>query len=126
MYPSDDFHRANPDRYGLLKAYAARMRANPTKAEEVLWACLKGNALGTTFRRQCVILDFIADFYAPEHSLIIEVDGEYHEEEGQIILDEARSERLRDKGYNILRFTNDEVLSDTDKVLSEITEYIEM
>ena len=123
-YHDEGFHRANPDRYALLKEHAAKMRACPTKAEEVLWACLRNKALGVSFRRQCVILDFIADFYSPEQSLIIEVDGGYHNEEEQIALDAARSERLRAKGYNILRFTNDEVLCRTEEVLRQIEEYI--
>ena len=72
----DDFHRANPDWYPLLKEHARRMRNNPTEAEDFLWRQLKGKGLNTSFKRQCVILDFIADFYSPSANLIIEVDGE--------------------------------------------------
>ncbi len=100
------------------------MRANPTKAEEVMWQLLKNDSLGVSFKRQCVILDFIADFFAPALNLIIEVDGEYHNEEEQMILDEARTHRLKNKGYNILRFTNDEVLCHTEYVIRIIEDYI--
>ncbi len=119
-----DFHRANSDLYPLLKQHAKRMRANPTKAEEVMWQLLKNDSLGVSFKRQCVILDFIADFFAPALNLIIEVDGEYHNEEEQMILDEARTHRLKNKGYNILRFTNDEVLCHTEYVIRIIEDYI--
>ncbi len=68
----NDFHLANPDWYPLLKEHARRMRNNPTEAEDFLWRQLKGKGLNTSFKRQCVILDYIADFYSPSANLIIE------------------------------------------------------
>lgn len=100
------------------------MRNNPTEAEAFLWKQLKGKGLGSDFKRQCIILDFIADFYCPSANLIIEVDGGYHLQEEQQQLDKEREERLQAKGYNILRFTNEQVLFDTDKVLKDITEFL--
>ena len=120
----DDFHRANPNWYPLLKEHARRMRNNPTEAETFLWKQLKAQGLGVAFKRQCIILDFIADFYSPLANLIIEVDGEYHQAEEQQQLDKEREERLQAKGYNILRFTNEQVLFDIDKVLKDITEFL--
>ena len=120
----DDFHRANPDWYPLLKEHARRMRNNPTEAETFLWKQLKAQGLGVAFKRQCIILDFIADFYCPSANLIIEVDGGYHLQEEQQQLDKEREERLQAKGYNILRFTNEQVLFDIDKVLKDITEFL--
>ena len=120
----DDFHRANPDWYPILKEHARRMRNNPTDAEAYLWKQLKAQGLGAAFKRQCVILDFIADFYCPSANLIIEVDGGYHLQEGQHKLDEEREDRLRAKGYNILRFTNKQVLFDIDNVIKDITTMI--
>ena len=117
----DDFHRANPDWYPLLKEHARRMRNNPTEAETFLWKQLKGKGLVTDFKRQCVILDFIADFYCPLANLVIEIDGGYHQTEEQQRLDKEREERLQAKGYNILRFTNEQVLFDIDNVLRDIT-----
>ncbi|MBQ6226876.1 MAG: phosphoribosylamine--glycine ligase [Bacteroidaceae bacterium] len=120
----DDFHRANPDWYPILKEHARRMRNNPTDAEAYLWKQLKAQGLGAAFKRQCVILDFIADFYCPSANLIIEVDGGYHLQEEQHKLDEEREDRLRAKGYNILRFTNEQVLFDIDNVIKDITTMI--
>ena len=120
----DDFHRANPDWYPILKEHARRMRNNPTEAETFLWKQLKAQGLGVAFKRQCIILDYIADFYCPSANLIIEVDGGYHLQEEQQQLDKEREERLQAKGYNILRFTNEQVLFDTDKVLKDITEFL--
>ena len=66
-------------------------------------------------------MDFIADFYCPLANLVIEIDGGYHQTEEQQRLDKEREERLQAKGYNILRFTNEQVLFDIDNVLRDIT-----
>lgn len=120
----DDFHRACPDVYHLLKEYAKQMRKNPTEAEAFLWHNIRNKALGIEFKRQVVILDYIADFYAPEQQLIIEVDGGYHNTPEQMVLDEDRTMRLESMGYNILRFTNEEVLCDIENVIYKIRFYI--
>ncbi len=121
----NDFHRADPDWYPLLKEHARRMRNNPTEAEDFLWRQLKGKGLNTTFKRQCVILDYIADFYSPSANLIIEVDGGYHQTDEQQTQDEIREEKLKKQGYRILRFTNEQVLFDIDRVLTKIKDMIE-
>ena len=100
------------------------MRNNPTDAEAFLWNNIRNKSLGIEFKRQVVILDYIVDFYAPEQQLIIEVDGGYHDVPEQVLLDEARAERLETMGYNILRFTNEEVLNDIETVLYKIRFYI--
>jgi len=121
----DDFHRSHPDWYLLLKEHAKDMRKYPTDAEAFLWRWLKGKALGVGFKRQCVILDFIADFYCPEKELVIEIDGGYHNNTKQIRWDEARSQQLEEKGYRILRFTNEQVLSDIENVIITIKNNIQ-
>ena len=121
----NDFHRANPDWYPLLKEHARRMRNNPTEAEDFLWRQLKVKGLNTSFKRQCVILDYIADFYSPSANLIIEVDGGYHQTDEQQTLDEIREEKLKKQGYRILRFTNEQVLFDIDRVLTKNKDMIE-
>ena len=121
----NDFHRVNPDWYPLLKEHARRMRNNPTEAEDFLWRQLKGKGLNTSFKRQCVILDYIADFYSPSANLIIEVDGGYHQTDEQQTLDEIREEKLKKQGYRILRFTNEQVLFDIDRVLTKNKDMIE-
>ena len=121
----NDFHRANPDWYPLLKEHARRMRNNPTEAEDFLWRQLKGKGLNTSFKRQCVFLDYIADFYSPSANLIIEVDGGYHQTDEQQTLDEIREEKLKKQGYRILRFTNEQVLFDIDRVLTKNKDMIE-
>ena len=83
-------------------------RSLPTKAEYVLWQELREQKIGYRFRRQVSIDAFIVDFYCHELKLIIEVDGPIHEEQKEY--DYEREEYLKNLGYFILRFTNEEVL----------------
>ena len=86
----------------LLAQHAAEMRSELNPAEAVLWAQLKGRALGVMFRRQVVVFDrYIADFLAPEVKVIVEVDGGYHARRERA--DARRDEKLRRAGYRIVR-----------------------
>ena len=96
-------------------------RKQPTEAEEMLWAHLRGQRLhGFKFRRQHPIGDYIADFYCHECKLIVELDGEYHNDKGQIQYDESRTYELKELKVNVIRFTNREVLNDLHSVLEKI------
>ena len=113
-------HTADPTMYGVLKERAEAMRKNPTEAEKVLWEALRAKGLGVKFRQQHIIEDFIVDFYCNEYKVTVEVDGGYHNEEGQMKSDAERTARLNELGYTELRFTNEEVLYDLDSVLKKI------
>lgn len=121
-----DFHPVNgyasPDTYGLLKSRAKDMRFEPTVAEIRLWECLRANQLGKRFRRQHVIGQCIADFVCLREMLVIEVDGAYHRNGEQQEADINREEYLKEQGFRVLRFTNDEVLNDINMVLNKIRE----
>jgi very-short-patch-repair endonuclease len=71
------------------------------------------------FKRQAPIGPYVVDFICFEHRLIIEVDGGHHAESE---VDRRRDEWLRNEGYQVLRFWNDDVLKRTDIVLGEIAE----
>ena len=111
---------AHPDIYQILKNNAVNNRKTPTDAETLLWQCLRDRQLGLKFRRQHVIGDYIADFICLEISLIIEVDGEYHNSEEQQEKDTIRTKYLNEQGFYILRFTNNEVINQTEWVLKSI------
>lgn len=97
------------------------LRKNCTEAENVLWNELRNRKLeNCKFRRQHPILEYIADFYCHELNLIIEVDGGIHNDISVKERDEGRTFELISKGYNILRFTNEEVFNKTGIVLREI------
>lgn len=76
------------------------------------------------FRRQFIIDDCIADFACVEARLVIEVDGGYHESEIQQLHDSMRTEVLNKHGYQVLRFTNEEVIANTKQVYDTILKYL--
>lgn len=115
---------ASVDRYSLLKDFAKRQRNNPTLAESFLWAQLKGGHLGVKFQRQHIIYDYIADFVCLEESIIVEVDGGYHFVGDQILKDTERTEFLESLGFKVIRFTNEEVLYDTNNVTNRIKKFL--
>lgn len=71
------------------------------------------------FRQQHVIDRFIVDFCSIEDSLIIEVDGQIHDE--QIEYDADRTKILEQYGYQVLRFRNEEIFEDIENVTSQIS-----
>ena len=119
------YKTASPDRYLLLKAFARENRKNATLAEDVLWDSLRRNSLGIKFLRQHIIGDYIVDFVSRTGGLIIEVDGGYHSEPRQQADDEIREKALEEMGYHVIRFTNEEVLNDTDIIIEQIMNYFD-
>jgi len=117
---NDELKWAASDRYSFLKDWARENRKNPTDAEAILWERIRDRQLKTKFFRQYIIADYIVDFVSLESKLIIEVDGAYHSEYEQQQYDEGRTERLESFGFKLIRFTNDEVISQTDKVIKTI------
>lgn len=97
------------------------LRNNPTQAEAFLWGYLKGSQLdGRKFRRQASIKSFIVDFYCPEEKLVIELDGDFHFDEETKKYDQKRTRKIECEGLKVIRFENQEVLLNLDKVLKEI------
>lgn len=119
------FQTADTKSWQILKEYGRINRKNPTEAEDILWQRIRNNQLGVKVRRQHAIQGYIVDFALLEVKLVIEIDGEYHNEEDQRIYDRARTEYLNEFGLTLIRFTNDEVLKNTSKVISEIKDSIE-
>ena len=98
---------------------AKELRRAMTPEERMLWQRLRANRLrGLHFRRQQVIQGFIADFYCHAAALIVEVDGPVHAEQADYDCD--RDKVLSQRGFCILRFTNEEVRTVLDHVLARI------
>jgi very-short-patch-repair endonuclease len=96
---------------------------NLTPAEQLLWQALKGKQLnGLKFRRQHPLGSFIADFFCAEHKLIIELDGAVHKQQTEY--DDARTHKLEEFGYRVIRFRNQEVSANLDAVLERILEAV--
>ncbi|WP_299412142.1 DUF559 domain-containing protein [Acaryochloris sp. IP29b_bin.148] len=100
-------------------AAARRLRLNLTPAEKKLWKALQKRQLnGLKFRCQHPIGSFIVDFYCPQCRLVIELDGDIHDQ--QVEYDEARTEQLNQLGYRVIRFRNPDVMQHLDHVLQQI------
>jgi|HubBroStandDraft_5_1064220.scaffolds.fasta_scaffold435928_1 very-short-patch-repair endonuclease len=105
-----------------------QLRNNPTPAEKLLWQELRRrNIGGERFLRQFPIfvdhvggtkLFYIADFYCSRHKLVVEVDGPIHLLKKEY--DDNRDIVMQSIGFNIIRFTNDEVLGNVDKVIEKL------
>ena len=104
---------------------AKKLRENQTQAEEKLWLAVKNNQIeGYKFRRQHPLSIYIADFYCHALKLVIEIDGGYHLDEEQRLLDEKRTSDIEFQGLKVIRFTNDEVLLQLPEVLDTIKAFI--
>ncbi len=102
---------------------ARELRRDQTGCEAALWEALRGKRLGgLKFRRQCPLGNYVVDFLCAERMLIVEIDGEYHDDADQRLFDQQRSAFLESYGYQIIRFRNDEVVDYLDSVLNAILE----
>lgn len=97
------------------------LRNKSTPEEILLWMRLKNSQLGFKFRRQHSIGGYIADFYCPLKKLIIEIDGSQHSSKENIEYDKVRTEFFDGLDIKVLRFTNREIATETEKVVKEIT-----
>jgi len=107
-----------------LKEISKNLRRKPTEAERCLWKRLRLRHLGFIFHRQKPIGGYIADFYCPEAKLVIEVDGGYHTNTATNANDKVRDETMHSIGLRVLRFSNTEVLQNTDKVIEAINKIL--
>ncbi|MCR5360379.1 MAG: endonuclease domain-containing protein [Bacteroidales bacterium] len=118
------YNVADPLYYSLLHEFAKENKNHATEAEQLLWHFLSGNQLGVKFNRQHVIGKYIVDFVCLDKKLVVEVDGAYHSEQEQMLCDESRTDYLAGLGFHVLRFTNKEVMFDTERVVAIIRKYI--
>ncbi|MDE2852826.1 MAG: endonuclease domain-containing protein [Chloroflexota bacterium] len=111
--------------YGDIKSKALAMRKLPTRAEKTLWQCLRGKRMrGFRFRRQQPIDRFIVDFYCRQAQLVVEVDGSSYHSTEAAKYDNQRTQFLNDLGLIVLRFSNEQVIYETDTVLNTIAEHL--
>ena len=113
--------------YDYNKNLLDRAKANRkemTTAEKRMWYDVLKN-LPYRFLRQRVIGNYIPDFYCAAHKLVIEVDGDTHFTEEAIEYDNERTAYFRSLGIRTVRFTNDEVLKNTNAVFEELKRILE-
>ena len=96
-----------------------QLRHEPTDAEMLLWKHIRNRKLaGLKFRRQHPIGRFVADFCCEEEKLVVELDGGQHAENAD--RDEQRTQYIEKFGYRVVRYWNNEVLSNIEGVLADI------
>ena len=108
----------------MLLKNAKNNRRYMTPAESVLWECLRNKNLRVRFRCQHPVFGYIPDFVCLEKQLIVEVDGGYHFIGNQQVSDEERTQYLNQYGFEVIRFTNEEVLDNIGDVLDKIKEVL--
>ncbi len=99
---------------------ARKLRKKQTPQEIILWSRLRKKQLGCKFRRQEPIGDYIVDFVAFEKKLIIEVDGWQHKREFSGKYEGKRTMFLKELGYEILRFWNNDINKNLSNVILKI------
>src|SRR5258708_3992831 len=118
----EEWHKwhSDPQLWEKLKPLAREKRNEQTPAEYHLWQAIRNRQLeGAKFRRQHTIERFIADFFCAEAKLVIELDGAIHQY--TTVEDSVRQEFLESIGLRVLRFTNEEVLSQLESVIARIS-----
>jgi very-short-patch-repair endonuclease len=104
----------------MPSTFARALRLTPTDAEMRLWSRLRRKQLeGFRFRRQHSIGPDVADFFCAEAKLIIEVDGGQHADDS-----DTRTNWFETRGYRVIRFWNNDVLTNTEGVLLSILDML--
>ncbi len=102
------------------------LRKNKTEAEKKLWSLLRSRQMaGVKFRRQCSIGKYILDFYCPEYRLAVEADGGQHFDEEGLQKDRERTKRLESLKVHMMRFNNQEILTNSEGVYEMILRAVE-
>ena len=103
----------------MASPIARKLRKSPTEAEKRFWNRVRARQLdGFGFRRQAPIGDYVVDFVCAEAKLVVELDGGQHDQQGDA--DAVRAAWLESKGYQVVRFWNNEVFENMDGVLERL------
>lgn len=104
-------------RLETLKDRAREQRRHPTEAQKALWAQLSGSKLGgVKFIRQSVVGSTIVDFACPSRWIVVQISAE----DSNADVNELQDRKLIEVGIRVLRFSEEEVLSNVDTVIREI------
>jgi very-short-patch-repair endonuclease len=105
---------------------ARQLRRMMTPAEKKLWWHLReARFAGSHFRRQGTTGVYFVDFCCHTNKLVVEVDGDSHAGERQMIADAKRTEFLESRGYRVLRFWNNDVLTNIEGVMTVIADALD-
>lgn len=121
---SPGWQTADKTSWKHLKEFASENKKAPTEAENNLWQELRANKLDVKFRRQHSIGNFIVDFVCLPAKLVIEVDGGVHNTAENKEYDEGRTHELEKLGFRVLRFTNEQVLTNIAQVIIDVQQVL--
>ena len=117
VFQKDMIDKKYPPKY--IIQLAGQLRKNMTPAEIILWEIIRDKKIsGYKFRNQHPVDRYILDFYCHEKKLAIEIDGKIHDQGKDY--DNYRDEYLKSAGIEVLRFSNDEIINNTDKIIEII------
>ena len=103
-------------------AFARKLRRNVSKTERKLWPHLRANQLGAPFRRQHVIAGYFADYCCVPLALVVEIDGHTHD----AARDSVRDFHMREQGFDVMRFSVQEVDENLEGVVSTIYDAVQI
>jgi leucyl-tRNA synthetase len=112
------YHTTDAQTWSTSIVNAKEMRKNPTEAESMVWDRLKASQTGYKFRRQHPVDKYIVDFVCLKKGLVVEIDGKIHDEQKDY--DAVRTNQLEKYGLRVIRFTNEEVIADTENIINKI------
>jgi len=114
----------------IIKQACRDLRKNMTESEKLLWEKIRSNKIWIKIYRQKAIFVknedswfsrwIIADFYAPDNKLVIEIDWNIHKQKEIYELDREKEKLLENRWYTVIRFTNQEVKKNIDSVIAKI------
>lgn len=114
----------------IIKQACRELRKNMTDAEKILWKKIRSNKIWIKIYRQKAIFVknedswfsrwIIADFYAPDNKLVIEIDWSVHKLKEVYQLDREKEKLLENRWYTVIRFTNIEVKENIESVIAKI------
>ena len=114
----------------IIKEIARKLRQNMTDSEKILWEKIRAKKLWIKFYRQRPVLVMtensmldryiIPDFYSPDNKVIIEIDWSVHDIKEVYLLDLEKEKLLKNKWYKVIRFKNEEIFENLERVLEEI------
>jgi len=114
---------ANEWSYPFIKEKRDNLKNSPTESEKIMWEFLRNKKTGHKIRRQHIIDNFITDFVCILKRVVIEIDGKIHLKQHEY--DELRTRHLNDLGFEVIRFSNEEVLSNPALVAEKIKQYLD-
>ncbi|MFH1405450.1 MAG: endonuclease domain-containing protein [Patescibacteria group bacterium] len=101
--------------------FRRKLRNDMPEPERRLWNCIRGKQVnGKKFRRQFGVGKYVLDFYCTKARLAIEIDGDSHYDPVGQAHDAKRDKFLRQRGIKVIRFTNNDIMTNIEGVIDTI------